>query len=145
MSNNYSGKCFKCGRVLTRCECDKQPKELTIQITDKHWAVEVPDDAEEFSIDMDEEESTLYYFNGANIDSTAICLPEGSWQFLFTTKEATEEDARKIVTELPVENRYENYNGDYPVWWHTAKESIRSLLKSKGCDTNKNYAIIEKL
>lgn len=72
-------------------------------------------------------------------------VPVGRFQFLFTTKTATEEDAKKMVRELPVGARYENYNGDFPVWYHTCKESLKSLLRSKGLDPNKNYAIIEKL
>lgn len=31
--SKYSGKCFKCGRVLTRCECNKQqPKAYATEL-----------------------------------------------------------------------------------------------------------------
>lgn len=117
------------------------------QITDKVFAAEVPDDASNFRFGKSERlkyklfySTTLDYFAGSQF----IELPPGTWRFLFTTKSATEEDARKVVRELPVGARYENYAGDYPVWYHTGKESLRSLLRSKGLDPNKNHALIEK-
>lgn len=102
-------------------------------LTDKYFAVEAPDkviDFKSFVKSLKNEE--------ADIDV-------GKVQFLFTTGTATEEDARKVVRELPVGARYENYSGDYPVWYHTGEESLTSLLRSKGLDENKNFALIEKL
>lgn len=72
-------------------------------------------------------------------------LPAGNWQIICTTKEITEEVAKGIVRELPVGQRWMNYNGDYPVWWHTAKESLRSLVTSKGFNPESNYLIIKKV
>lgn len=74
-----------------------------------------------------------------------IALPPGNWEIIRTTKECTEEQAKEMVKELPVGQRWHNYNGDPPVWWHSAKESLRSLLISKGLDVNKNYVLIKKV
>lgn len=108
------------------------------QLTNNIYAVQVPDDFEATQIT----EWTLYYKSSGR--SYLIGLPpKGSWQYLFTTKGCSEEDARKVVKELPVGQRYENYSGDYPVWYHTARESLQSLLRSKGLDDKKNYAILK--
>jgi hypothetical protein len=108
------------------------------QLTDNGiFAVKVPEGAFEIVI----ENTKLRYFFLTY--EPVIDLPPGSYEFLFCTESATEEDARKVVRELPVGARFENYNGDYPVWYHTAKESLRSLLRSKGCEGN--HAIIKKL
>jgi hypothetical protein len=74
-----------------------------------------------------------------------IALSPGSYEFLFCTKGCSEEDARKAVRELPVGARFNNYSGDYPVWYHTGKDSLASLLRSKKLDQNKNYAVIQKV
>lgn len=124
------------------------------QLTDKIWSMDVPSMAFGLIVNNYADESELVYMlsmsdisDDENAEEKLITkpLPPGSYRFLFTTKAATEEDARKVVRELPVGARYENYNGDYPVWYHTGKESLRSLLRSKGLDPKNNYAIIEKL
>lgn len=94
-------------------------------------------------------------------------LPPGNYRFLFTTKTATEEDARKVVETIHIEEGpspgndfaggwdtgyvdYENrgefagYQGDAGVF-RKAIESLHSLLRSKGLDDKNNFAIIEKL
>lgn len=109
------------------------------QLTDKVTAMPIPDGAE--GVYFDGRASIGFYLNG---ELRFIHLPPGTWRFLFATKTATEEDASKVVRELPVGARYENYNGDYPIWYHTGRESLRSLLRSKGLDDKNNYAIIEK-
>lgn len=121
------------------------------QITDKVYAVEVPDDAKDIKILKGQPEILDYDYPGKSGErdtqwlNAMIDLPPGTWRFLFTTKTAKEEDARKAVKELPVGARWMNYNGDYPVWYHTARESLHSLLRSKGLDDKNNYALIEKL
>lgn len=94
------------------------------QLIEQFYAVEVPDYATDFTVDMEEEESMLYYFNGDNIDSTVEVLPEGNWQFLFTTYEMNIDDAMYI---------YKNTGMKLP-----------ELLRSKGLDDQKNYAILKK-
>lgn len=116
-----------------------------VQITDKHFAIPMPKGAESCELRGAHRgrQFPLLSFYG---EGEAVELPAGEYQIVvFNTSTATEEDAKKVVRELPVGARYENYNGDYPVWYHTGKESLRSLLRSKGLDENKNYAIIEKL
>lgn len=103
-----------------------------IQLTDKVWAVEVPDDVIDFKNFI------------KRVKDDTVVVPAGRAHFICTNKTAIEEDARKVVRELPVGARYENYNGDYPVWYHTGRDSLHSLLRSKGLDPNKNYALIEK-
>lgn len=79
-------------------------------------------------------------------DETLIVkkLPPGTWQIVCTSKEATEEQLTDLVRELPIGQRFANYSGDYPVWYHSRKESLRSLLTSKGCDLNKHWLILKK-
>lgn len=123
-----------------------------IQLTDKVYAVEVPLNSKKHHISFTGKIATSIdqsiFFKHEDEDEldewTFRDLPPGSCRFLFATKTVTEEDARKVVRELPVGARWMNYNGDYPVWYHTGKESLRSLIRSKGLDPNKNYALIEK-
>jgi hypothetical protein len=73
-----------------------------------------------------------------------IPLPPGTWEVVCTSKEATEDQLKDIIPEMKVGQRYQNYNGDYPVWYHSRRESFRSLLTSKGCDVNRNWLILKK-
>jgi hypothetical protein len=90
----------------------------------------------------------------------AVELPEGSknaikgglylpvdenWIILFTTATATEQDWAGVVPEMSVGNRWPNYCGDYPIWFHTRKESFHSLLAANGLEVGRNYAILEKV
>ena len=125
------------------------------QLTDKHWAVEVPDGAFGFQIIKDQP-SILYYDIPASrgeCDSGWVQLPpSGSWQYLFSTQGATEEDARKVVKcnqdfvrGAKVQMAfYENYEGRHSSF-SSAVVSLQSLLKSKGCDTSKNQAILQNI
>lgn len=88
------------------------------QLTDKHWAVQVPDDVSDFKS----------FVKSVKNDEADIDV--GKIQFLVTTKTATEEDARKVVR---------NYGGKNPLL------ALRFFLRSKGLDPDKNnYALIEK-
>lgn len=117
------------------------------QITGNIWAEGIPADATDIVIHNDPPKIVFSskIQDPAQCGGDMISLPPGTYRFLFTTKTATEEDARKVVRELPVGARYENYNGDYPVWYHTGKESLHSLLRSKNLDPKNNYALIEKM
>lgn len=133
-----------------------------IQLTDKVYAVDVPAGSSAFKIiphlvsnavtGMDAIELV---WESERITHSWIILPPGSWRFLFTTKSATEEDARKVVE--PVNNPFlkgGNRYRDYTVPQSNtiadavcnAVQSLHSLLRSEGLDPNKNnYALIEKL
>lgn len=115
-----------------------QPIHLIADI----YCMPIPDKYAQINIDPVFNE--LYWWSHEGIETT-IPLPQGNWQIICTTKEITEEQAKGIVRELPVGQRWHNYNGDYPVWWHTAKESLRSLVTSKGFNPESNYLIIKKV
>lgn len=113
------------------------------QLTDNIWAVEVPEDAQ----DLDIRHGRLVWVTGDSVDYET--LPPGSWQFLFTTKEATEEDARKIVGDGDYADRvggryYKISESRMAIFkTHDPLIALTALLKAKDCDTNKNYAIIQ--
>lgn len=131
------------------------------KLTDRVWAVEVPKDllSPSYHIEQsisslmngegEDDEFVIRYTqrkHGSPLGKITIDLPPGSYRFLFTTKTATEEQAHPVVenvttaNELPVYRDYEFY-----MWMKSAVGSLRSLLRSKGLDPNKNnYAIIEK-
>lgn len=89
------------------------------QLTDNIYAVEVPEDVVDFKT-----------FVKRVMDGT-VDVPTGRARFLFTTGTATEKDARKVV------GLRRNY-------FTEVLPSLHSLLRSKGLDPNKNYALIEK-
>lgn len=133
-----------------------------MQLTDKTMAMPLPEGAER--VYYDGAASIGFYLNG---DLRFIHFPPGTYRFLFTTTTATEEDARKVVETIHIEEGpspgndfaggwdtgyvdYENrgefagYQGDAGVF-RKAIESLHSLLRSKGLDDKNNFAIIEKL
>jgi len=117
-----------------------------IPLLNNHYAVEVPDGAQHIEVRNYGLNDAVEYIH--TIEGVKTCgvddLPPGKWQIVCTSKDVTEDMLANIVCELPVGKRFENYNGDYPVWYHTKKESFRSLLTSKGCDLNKNWLILKK-
>lgn len=120
-----------------------------VQITNIHWAVEVPDDARNISISKGR--FLGYQTGGGEI----IDLPPGTWQIVCTSKEATEEQAASIVQiisngKISGRPQYRRYDRD-PVkdtpaksWTRDARHALETLLTSKGCDINKNYLILKK-
>ena len=72
--------------------------------------------------------------------------PSGStYTPLFTTKNATEEEARGVVDEivLPlVHLGFSDYNKSWNIC-NTALESLHSLLIANGLDVDKNYLVIK--
>lgn len=114
-----------------------------IQLREQYWAYPMPE-AEGAEI-RGEHPGRPYQLLSFYGEADAVDLPPGTWQIVCTSKEATEERLIDTVRELPVGKRFENYNGDYPVWYHSRKESLNSLLKAKGCDLNKNYLILKKV
>jgi len=118
------------------------------QITGKHFAIEVPEDATNIEICNYGENDTLEYMH--HIDGIAAYamddLPPGTWRFLFATGTATEEDARTVVERYGKGWKdYNIYHAHKHIPYGLAIDSLETLLRSKGLDENKNYAIIEKL
>ena len=68
-------------------------------------------------------------------------LPPGSYEFLFTTDGASEEDARKVVKELEAGYKGYDVNNDDVLFWREATQSLSSLLRSKSLEGN--HAIIK--
>lgn len=132
-----------------------------IQLTDNIYAVEVPSMAFGIMTNNYGDESELMYMlsmedisDEPNHEETLITKklsPPGFWQFLFTTREVTEEQARLIVkTEMGGFTGNVKGFKDYEIVGCdispllTALLSFQSLLRSKGCDINQNLAIIQK-
>lgn len=116
------------------------------QLTDKIWAVEVPNDASPYILDSANNKGQGLFWTQPGVQSPPWKdLPPGTWRFLFTTKTATEEDARKVVAAHGKHFRdYVRKFYKMPLTVFTALESLSSLLRSKGLD-DKNYALIEKI
>lgn len=120
------------------------------ELKDNIFAIEMPEDAESCEI-RGEHSKRPYQLLSFFGEGDAIDLPIGSWQFLFTTKEMSEKQARRIVKcnqdfvpGAKVQMAfYENYEGQYSSF-PSAIASFESLLRSKGLDESKNYAIIQK-
>lgn len=131
------------------------------QITDKIWTMDVPSMAFGLMVNNYGNESELMYMlsmsdisDDDNAEETLITkpLPPGTYRFLFTTKTATEEDARKVVGIGKYDAIYNTYI--YPFYHErsdslgvdSAVLSLNSLLDLKGLDArNNNYALIEKM
>lgn len=120
-----------------------------IQLTNNHWAVEVPDDASHIKIHDSYQCSKIVF--SSDIQDPLKCggdmirIPPGSWQYLFTTKGCTEEDARKVVRKEAggfVDYEKDNFHNDIPYTY--ASQSLYALLASKSLDPDKNYAILLK-
>lgn len=136
-----------------------------IQITDKVYAVEVPQDKTckpegmtfaNFYPHASKEVDEIIWIK-CNGNSFTQKIPPGSWRYLFTTKTATEEDARRVVLSSEWyfpdgHTRYVDYAHPYDtkfkqqwgIGFGTALESLASLLRSKGLDDKRNYSLIEK-
>lgn len=118
-----------------------------VQLTDKIYAVQVPDDAQDFQFEIEPSED-WYRLNWlTEIDDVEsgfygdwvqyhIDLPPGSWQFLFTTKEATEEELKQDLPTIV---------GKDLVYFHEYVWAFNDMLKAKGCDVLRNWAIIQRL
>lgn len=116
------------------------------QLTDNRLAIPLPKGAESCELrgaHRDRPYPLLSFYG----EGEAVELPPGEYQIVvFNTGTATEEDARKVVEQYTLRGnvRFTDYTHEY-MWCDTAKDSLESLLRSKGLDENKNYAIIEKL
>lgn len=121
------------------------------QLTHNVIAVEVPDDAELFETSIqDDGIPCLAYYSSDNTDPTVECLPPGTYVFLFTTKNVTEEQAREVVkpqwmVQTGTTPSYPDYTGEWAGFVDQPIKSFESLLRSKNLDTKKNYAVIQKI
>jgi hypothetical protein len=108
-----------------------------VQITNTHWAVEVPEGAKELHIEVSLKGSPYigYKFKDDELlnEYQNIYLPPGTWEIVCTSKEATEDDCA-IIAGLSFHDVVHGYSRTF----------FHDLLTSKGCDTNKNWLIIKK-
>lgn len=78
-------------------------------------------------------------------------MPDGSWEYFCTWKDCTSEQAKQIVESRQVDYRrsdaqmtlYKDYTDEFKSYT-SPMFSLGSLLRSKGCDTTKNWAILIK-
>lgn len=100
------------------------------------WAVEVP---EGNWVSINGNQISFFFSSSTEKTGQIITLPPGNYQFLFTTKDAGEEDWQKVIRarEDYSPSLAKAFDEDTMNW-------VESLLKSKGLDTTKNYAIIKK-
>lgn len=121
-----------------------------IRVTDNIWAEKIPDDANPYILDSaNGKEQGLFWKQPGNASPPWIVLPPGQWEFICTSKDATEEQAGMIVECTMPKVRgakvqivsYKNYEGEFSSF-SGALPSLQSLLKSKGLEGN--YALLKK-
>lgn len=105
-----------------------QEEYKTIQITEEHRAAPITDTAYNIFI----QGNKLSFWSKGALHTLDRFLPPGSWKFLFTTKEATEEQ-RAFVAGLPFTDIVHGYTRDL----------FNNFLRSKGLNPNNNYAVIQ--
>jgi hypothetical protein len=112
------------------------------QLSDKYFAVQIPEDAEDFRIGKS---GTRLFWN-STVDGQLDyeSFPPGSYSFVCTSTDITEEQAAGIVEKVDSDGRglvFINYeNGMYI--FSKAKSSFHSLLRSKSLG---RVAIIKKV
>lgn len=90
---------------------------------------EVQEDANDWHFEW-EEQSIFYYDDWGR--QKQISLPDSRhYTIIGRASELNEDQWQGIARELPVGNRWEN-QGDYPIWFHTAKESGLCIVSSLG-------------
>lgn len=137
------------------------------QLTENLFAVEVPEGASNFKIKphyvrnhIEERDEIKLIWDSTQITHNWLILPAGNWQFICTTREATNGNAMGIVKSHysrsasynPVLGHYQTSGSsttfmDYMnghCTFDSPLDSLRSLLASKGLDVNKNYALLKK-
>jgi len=137
-------RCSGCNEIISTSDipASGQPAKKLTQLTDNIFAVEIPEDIHDLTqLPSGLDEALLY---------------PSHYTILFLSKEATDEDWMVVVPGKITGYGYRNYdhkdyNGGssiFDVWipysCKTATESGHSLLRYKGLDPSKNYAIIKK-
>lgn len=99
-----------------------------------------PDDATNFTVI-----ESHSYFHSPRLEHSigGIDLPPGQWQLLGIGSEIKEEVCSGVIPELNCRERYPNYCGDYPIWFHSRIESLHSLLRSMGFEPDKAIVLFE--
>lgn len=109
--------------------------------------VEVPDGANRFKVFNDDNPYISFFLE---MRTPRLYLHPGSYIFLSTTKDLTEEVAKKFLS-YTIESEKMHYR-DYKhpaflerqlYWFDNWQESFSSLLKVNGLNPSKNYAILE--
>jgi hypothetical protein len=111
------------------------------QLTDKTFAVKVPEGAKDCFYDG--RYSVGFYYNG---ELRFVHLSPGSYTFLFCTSNVTEEQARKVVAWIEIAGKigYYDYMNPQPYrYFDNYVDSLRSLLKANGCEGE--FAVVEKI
>lgn len=131
-----------------------------VELRDNIYAVEVPDDAAAIAIHNLGTYSKLVFTSSLQdplgCGGDMLPIEFGNWQFLFTTKEATEDRAANIVQitssgKISGRPQYRRYDRDLikdmpaKCWTRDARHSLETLLQSKGLNTENNYAILKKI
>lgn len=117
------------------------------------YAVELPEGKIDIRL-RKESVSWLSIIAWKNVDgkkiakSSQVGLPDGNWQFHFTTQTATEQDwagvVEKETDEIMIEifgDLFMNYETEVKIL-NTATESGHSLLAANGLEVGRNYAIL---
>lgn len=119
-----------------------------IQLTDKAFAITMPEGAENCEI-RGAHPGRPYLLLSFFGEGEAVELPAGEYKIVvFNTKTATEEDARKVVAWIEIVGKvgYYDYMNPEPYrYLESWEDSLNALLRSENLDTDKNYALIEKL
>lgn len=131
-----------------------------IHLIGEMYCISIPDDAAEIEICNYGLNDAIEFTHKIDGIATYDCddLPTGNWQLICTTKECIEEQAKRIVGSsewfFPARHtRYIDYGHPYgsdnkqawSIGFSGPRDSLRSLLVSKGCDSNKNYVIIKRV
>jgi|ERR1044071_3896124 hypothetical protein len=122
---------------------------IMIHLREQYWAGEVPEGAERFEVSIQDDGIPCYtYWYKDNIDPTVICLPPGTWEIVCTSKTFKAWHALEVLEwfEFAAKCGFRDYSQPddlrYPFEDH--RQSLNSLLTSKGCDLNKIYLILKK-
>jgi len=112
------------------------------QLTDKPkqvWAVEVPEGAENFRILSFSQPNTFSYDYSITREERVtrgliamIDLPPGNWRYICTSKEVKASHAPQLFGYAMIGDEY-------------AKETMNSLLDSKGLPVDGNYVYLENI
>lgn len=121
-----------------------------IHLREQYWAVEVPEGAAGFDVNQYGGSSELNYWLIENDEQTLIVkdLPPGTWEIVCTSKTFEAWHALEVLEwfELAAKCGFRDYSRPddlrYPFEDH--RQSLNSLLTSKGCDLKNNYLILKK-
>jgi hypothetical protein len=118
------------------------------QITDNVWAVKIHEEANDVELCEQDYGWVIQYKANRRWHSSEV-IPPGQWEFICTSKDATNEEARMIVDQQAGGGKYKNYTvsgslAKYGTYlFYAPIESLESLLKSKGLEGN--FALLRKL